>query len=133
MAYLKFLDGEDLYKVKAVPQGNVVTLTFTGKKTISTAGFDLYLDEDGKKNIGGEAYHGYTTIYRDNDDDEYSYQLSNDGSVYVEPEPLPEPELPEAGENTTYVSDRQLIEEQNEAIVELAELVSSMWESEEVE
>jgi hypothetical protein len=122
-----------LYKVKAVPQGNIVTLTFAGAKAISTAGFDLYLDENAEKNIGGETYHGYTTIYRDNDDDEYSYQLSNDGSVYVEPEPLPEPELPEAGENTTYVSDRQLIEEQNEAIVELAELVSSMWESEEVE
>jgi hypothetical protein len=58
MAYLKFLDGEDLYKVKAVPQNNIVTLTFAGTKTISTAGFDLYLDEDGKKNIGGEAYHG---------------------------------------------------------------------------
>jgi hypothetical protein len=149
MAYLKFLDGEELYKVKAVPQGqgNIVTLTFSEEKVINTTGFDLYLDEDGKKNIGGEAYHGYTTIYRDNDDDEYSYQLSNDGSVYVEPEPILEPEIPETGENTTYVSDRQLIEEQNEAIVELAELlseqndatielaelVSSILESEEVE
>lgn len=40
-------------------------------------------------------FNGFTTIYRTFDDDSLKYQLSDDGSVYVEPpepEPTPEPE-----------------------------------------
>lgn len=94
MAYLKFLDSENIYKTKVIPSGNIVTLKFDSDKEVSTAGFDLFLDESCEVDIGGDFYLDYTTIYRNDDvTAEYNgYQLSNDGSVYVEPEPVPEPE-----------------------------------------
>ncbi|MBD5531238.1 MAG: hypothetical protein HDQ98_03405 [Lachnospiraceae bacterium] len=47
--------------------------------------------------IGGNSYDGFTTIYRNDDETAKanSYQLSNDGSVYIAPpppEPAPAPE-----------------------------------------
>lgn len=96
MAYLKFLDSENIYKTKVIPSGNIVTLKFDSDKEVSTAGFDLFLDESCEVDIGGDFYLDYTTIYRNDDvTAEYNgYQLSNDGSVYVEPEPEPEPYVP---------------------------------------
>lgn len=93
MAYLKFLKSEKVYKAKVIPNGNIVTLKFDSEKEVSTAGFNLFLDEACEVDIGANFYHDFTTIYR-NDDviEEYNgYQLSNDGSVYVAPEPTPEP------------------------------------------
>lgn len=37
-------------------------------------------------------YRKYTTIYRSYEDSNRHYKLSNDGSVYVKPESVPEPE-----------------------------------------
>lgn len=37
-------------------------------------------------------YTDYTTIYQSYEDNNKYYKLSNDGSVYVEPEPVPEPQ-----------------------------------------
>lgn len=94
MAYLKFLNSEKIYKTKVIPNGNVATLKFDSEKEVSTAGFDLFLDESCEVDIGGNFYHDFTTIYRnDETTEEYNgYQLSKDGSVYVAPEPEPEPE-----------------------------------------
>lgn len=53
--------------------------------TQNTSGFHILTQK-------GEAfgkYEDYTTLYRVIDN---GFQLSNDGSVYVEPEPVPEPE-----------------------------------------
>jgi hypothetical protein len=88
MVYLRFLDSKELHKVTVKPSSNVVTISFADEKVVSTAGFDLFLDAEGNKDIGGDSYHSFNTIYRD---DEYTqeyngYQLSSDGSVYVEPE-----------------------------------------------
>lgn len=94
MAYLKFLNSSEVYKCKVIPQDNIVTLKFDSEMEVSTAGFDLYLDEKCQTDIGVGFYHAFTTIYRNDDTTaEYNgYQLSSDGSVYVEPEPTPEPE-----------------------------------------
>lgn len=94
MAYLKFLNLSEAYKCKVIPQNNIVTLKFDSEMEVSTAGFDLYLDEKCETDIGVGFYHDFTTIYRNDDTTaEYNgYQLSNDGSVYVEPEPTPDPE-----------------------------------------
>nr|DAY83213.1 MAG TPA: protein of unknown function (DUF4376) [Caudoviricetes sp.] len=100
MAYLKFLDSNNLIPCTVSPAGNVVTLEFPGSVIVDKSGFRLYLDPEGEHDIGGEDYLGYTTIYR-NDDVTAAYngyQLSNDGSVWIPPEPIPEPEpepLPE--------------------------------------
>ena len=94
MAYLKFLDSNNLIPCTVSPAGNVVTLEFPGSVVVDKSGFRLYLDAAGDLDIGGEDYLGYTTIYR-NDDVTAAYngyQLSNDGSVWIPPEPIPEPE-----------------------------------------
>ncbi|MCU6748057.1 hypothetical protein OCV51_10405 [Faecalicatena acetigenes] len=95
MAYLRFLNSQKIYKTKVVPSGNIVTLKFDNEKEVSTAGFDLFLDEKCEVNIGDNFYHNFKTIYRNDDTTaEYNgYQLSNDGSVYIDPEP-PEPYEP---------------------------------------
>lgn len=102
MAYLKFLNSSEVYKCKVIPQNNIVTLKFDSDMEVSTAGFDLYLDEACETDIGVGFYHDFTTIYRNDEETEKynGYQLSNDGSVYsgetVTPEPEPyEPTLEE--------------------------------------
>lgn len=95
MVYLKFLNSSKVYECIVIPQNNIVTLKFDSEMEVSTAGFDLYNDEVCETDIGVGFYHDFTTIYRNDDTTaEYNgYQLSNDGSVYVEPEP-PEPYEP---------------------------------------
>lgn len=98
MAYLKFLNSSEVYKCKVIPQDNIVTLKFDSDMEVSTAGFNLYLDEKCQTDIGVGFYHAFTTIYRNDDATaEYNgYQLSSDGSVYEEPEAPepPEPHIP---------------------------------------
>lgn len=96
MAYLKFLESEKIYKVIVIPESDtLVTVKFDNEKEVSTAGFDLFDDRFCAVDIGGDFYHEFTTIYRNDDTTaEYNgYQLSKDGSVYEEPEP-PEPYVP---------------------------------------
>lgn len=114
MAYLKFLNSSEIYECKVIPQDNIATLKFDSEMEVSTAGFDLYLDEACQTDIGAGFYHAFTTIYRNDDTTaEYNgYQLSKDGSVYVEPEP-PEPYVPtleEVQENK--ISEMNLAQQQ---------------------
>lgn len=107
MAYVRFLNEKSIYKADVIPNvdGNIVTLKFEGEKEISTNGFDVFLDKEREIDIGGQFYHGYTTIYRNDEGTEKynGYQLSNDKSVYnpanteLEPEPY-EPTLEELKE-----------------------------------
>lgn len=103
MAYLKFLDSQKIIQCTVVPESeHVVTLKFHDAVTVDKSGFDLFLDEKGELDIGGDSYHSYNTVYRnDNTTAEYNgYQLSNDGSVYeYQPQPTPiEPTLDELKE-----------------------------------
>lgn len=92
MAYLKFLNSEKIYKCKVKPDINIVTLEFDSEKEVSTSGFNLYNDIECQVDIGNNFYNNFTTIYRNDEETEKynGYQLSNDGSVYVKPEPIPE-------------------------------------------
>lgn len=96
MAYVRFLGDESVRKAIVMPNDkeNIVTLKFEEEKEVNTSGFDLFLDEECEVDIGGDSYHRFTTMYRnDETTEEYNgYQLSNDGSVYAPPEPEPEPE-----------------------------------------
>lgn len=89
MAYLKFLNSSEVYKCKVIPQDNIVTLIFDSDMKVSDAGFDLYNDEACQTDIGAGFYHDFKTIYRnDETTSEYNgYQLSKDGSIYVESKP----------------------------------------------
>lgn len=86
MLELKYTDTEETYMVELISGPmlkNIIELK--GDFPIFTNGFTL-------SRIGKEDkwdYSAFTTIYREI---EGGVQFSNDGSVYVEPEPIPEPE-----------------------------------------
>lgn len=71
---------------------NVVQIA--GDFPVRTSGFTL--SRGGKEDNWD--YSGYTTVYREIDG---GVQFSNDGSVWVEPEPMPEPDYSE--DNTDYI------------------------------
>jgi len=86
MAYLKHDD--KVYQVTIKPSGHIVTMEFlTGQPVVITTGFNVFLDPECKMLIG--RYPEYKTVYRnDAETAKYNgYQLSDDGSVYVEPIP----------------------------------------------
>lgn len=74
---------------------NIITLVLSRglEQDILTSGIIQIINEY-NDTVQGE-FNGYSTIYREFDDEPLKIQLSNDGSVYVappEPEPTPEPE-----------------------------------------
>ena len=87
MAYIKFRNSKDFVKCLIEPKGNIVSLAFPLGEAVSTntSGFDTYLDAKGELLIG--EYGAYTTVYR-NCPEKNGYELSNDGSVYMEPEKI---------------------------------------------
>lgn len=93
MAYIRFLGEKTPHKVTVTPTNNIVTVKFETDVIENKNGFDLFLDKECTIDIGGSFYRKFTTIYRnDSVTKKYNgYQLSNDGSVYVEPEISPNP------------------------------------------
>lgn len=87
MAYIKFRNGKDFVKCLIEPKGDIVSLTFPTGDAASenVSGFDAYLDAKGELLIG--EYGAYTTVYRSYPE-KNCYELSNDGSVYTEPEKI---------------------------------------------
>lgn len=84
MLLLKYLNEKKQYPVsfKTVSQ-NIVQIT--GELPVKKTGFTL--SREGKEDNWD--YSAYTTVYREIDG---GVQFSNDGSVYIPPEPAPEPE-----------------------------------------
>lgn len=65
---------------------------------INTSGFKLYLDPDCKYPLDQGEYEAYTTLYRKGDN---WHELSDDGSVYTEPEVAPSTGVDRRGESGT--------------------------------
>mgnify|MGYP002672249299 CR=1 FL=1 len=93
MGYIKFKNKETTQLV-VVSEESPHVIRITGDDiTVNTDGFRLYLDEGCKYPLDNGEYAAYTTLYRKGDG---WYELSNDGSVYTEPEVAPvQPELTE--------------------------------------
>ena len=93
MAYIRLLGEKTPHKATVIPTNNIVTVKFGTDVIENKNGFDLFLDKECTIDIGGTFYQKFTTIYRnDSVTKKYNgYQLSNDGSVYVEPEISPNP------------------------------------------
>ena len=93
MAYIRFLGEKTPHKATVIPTNNIVTVKFGTDVIENKNGFDLFLDKECTIDIGETFYQKFTTIYRnDSVTKKYNgYQLSNDGSVYVEPEISPNP------------------------------------------
>lgn len=85
--YIKFTNLQKPVEGTVSVSGNIATLSFVDKPTVKTGGFKCYLDKEMNYDISGDSYLGFTTIYRNDEETaKYNgYQLSNDGSVYVNP------------------------------------------------
>lgn len=93
MGYIKFKSKKTVQKVIVSEESpHVIRITGDDLK-VNTDGFRLYMDPDCKYPLDNGEYEAYTTLYREG---EGWYELSNDGSVYTEPEVAPvQPELTE--------------------------------------
>ena len=82
MGYIKFKNKETTQLV-VVSEESPHVIRITGDNlTVNTDGFRLYLDEGCKYPLDNGEYAAYTTLYRKGDG---WYELSDDGSVYIEP------------------------------------------------
>lgn len=89
MGYIKFKNKETVSKV-IVSEESPHVIRITGDNIIvNTDGFRLYLDADCKYPLDNGEYAAYTTLYRKGDG---WYELSDDGSVYIEPVAPVQPE-----------------------------------------
>lgn len=84
MQNIVFLDNKEVLQA-SVKKITSNTIQIVGDILPNTSGFHLI---NGNGSVYGK-YEDYTTIYREIDG---GFILSNDGSIYVEPEPVPEPE-----------------------------------------
>ena len=104
-----FLDQKEPVEGKVVKQDDSHILIEGVEK--NTSGFQLLTE---KGYVFGK-YEEFTTLYKE---EESGFILSNDGSVYVEPEPMPEPEPepePEPYEPTLEDSQEAKVNEMNMA------------------
>nr|DAZ27087.1 MAG TPA: protein of unknown function (DUF5320) [Caudoviricetes sp.] len=89
MGYIKYKNKKTIQHV-IVAEKSPHVIRITGddgdKLEVNTDGFRLYLDPDCKYPLDNGEYEAYTTLYREG---EGWYELSDDGSVYAEPEVAP--------------------------------------------
>ena len=89
MGYIKFKNKETTQLV-VVSEESPHVIRITGDNlTVNTNGFRLYLDADCKYPLDNGEYAAYTTLFREGDG---WYELSDDGSVYIEPVAPVQPE-----------------------------------------
>ena len=97
MDKIKFLkNNNNVYELNILNiSENIVQLSFSSSipsTDILLGGFYI-INENNEKNMSSDYYHGYNTVYKVVD--ENTIMLSNDGSVYVEPETPDIPDEPE--------------------------------------
>ena len=89
MGYIKFKN-KDTTQLVVVSEESPHVIRITGDNlTVNTEGFRLYLDAECKYPLDNGEYETYTTLFREASG---WYELSNDGSVYVEPVAPVQPE-----------------------------------------
>lgn len=89
MGYIKFKNKKTVQLV-VVSEESPHVIRITGDNlTVNTKGFRLYLDADCKYPLDNGEYAAYTTLFREGDG---WYELSDDGSVYIEPVAPVQPE-----------------------------------------
>ena len=89
MGYIKFKN-EKTTQLVVVSEESHHVIRITGDNlTVNTNGFRLYLDAECKYPLDNGEYEAYTTLFREGDG---WYELSDDGSVYIEPVAPVQPE-----------------------------------------
>lgn len=89
MGYIKFKNKKTVQLVVVSEESHHVIRITGDNITVNTDGFRLYLDADCKYPLDNGEYEAYTTLFREGDG---WYELSDDGSVYIEPVAPVQPE-----------------------------------------
>lgn len=92
MSIVKFEKDGSVHKCKLIRCSNCIVEIFLNdniENNVLTSGF-VILNENNFTVQGN--YKSYTTLYQSFEDSDRHYKLSNDGSVYVAPEPVSEQE-----------------------------------------
>lgn len=119
MGYIKFKGKETVQQViVSEEKPHVIRITGNDLK-VNTDGFRLYLDAECKYPLDNGEYAAYTTLFREGDG---WYELSDDGSVYVEPvAPVqPEPTEEELAEMAKQEQIRQVTAQINDLKEQIA-------------
>lgn len=119
MGYIKFKGKETVQQViVSEEKPHVIRITGDDLK-VNTDGFRLYLDAECKYPLDNGEYAAYTTLFREGDG---WYELSDDGSVYVEPvAPVqPEPTEEELAEMAKQEQIRQVTAQINDLKEQIA-------------
>lgn len=120
MGYIKFKNKETVQKV-IVSEESPHVIRITGDNlVVNTDGFSLYLDEDCKYPLDNGEYEAYNTLFREGDG---WYELSDDGSVYVEPVAQVQPEPTE--EELAEMAKQEQIRQVTAQINDLKELIAA--------
>lgn len=113
MGYIKYKNKKTIQQV-IVSEESPHVIRITGDKLeVNTDGFRLYLDPDCKYPLDNGEYEAYTTLYREG---EGWYELSDDGTVYIEPEiaPVQPPTEEELAEMSRQAQIRQVTAQIND-------------------
>lgn len=119
MGYIKFKNKKNVQLV-VVSEESPHVIRITGDNlTVNTDGFRLYLDAECKYPLDNGEYAAYTTLFREGDG---WYELSDDGSVYIEPvAPVqPEPTEEEIAEQARQQQISQLTVQINDLKAQIA-------------
>lgn len=120
MGYIKFKN-KDTTQLVVVSQESPHVIRITGDNlTVNTDGFRLYLDEGCKYPLDNGEYEAYTTLFRDGDG---WYELSDDGSVYVDPVAPVQPKLTE--EELAEMARQQQISQMTAQINDLKDRIAA--------
>ena len=120
MGYIKFKNKKTVSKVIVSEESpHVIRITGDGL-TINTDGFRLYLDADCKYPLDNGEYAAYTTLFRKGDG---WYELSDDGSVYIEPVAPVQPEPTE--EELAELARQRQISQVNAQIADLKNRIAA--------
>jgi len=120
MGYIKFKKKKTVTKA-IVSEESPHVIRITGDNiTINTDGFRLYLDADCKYPLDNGEYAAYTTLFRKGDG---WYELSDDGSVYIEPVAPVQPEPTE--EELAELARQRQISQVNAQIADLKNRIAA--------
>lgn len=88
MEKIRFLKDTNIYEGNVTVRRNIISILFNTavpSADVLASGFELLNEHNGR--VQGK-FHGFNTIYREYEDNKMLVELSNDGSVYVAPEPF---------------------------------------------
>jgi len=120
MLNMKYKDSQETYTVNFKRISDKI-IELCGDFPVKRSGF--VLSRIGKED--GWDYSAYKTVYKEI---ENGVQFSNDGSIYIPPEPVPEPDLPNYEPTPEELAEQEQRRKEAEAVPTNEELAAAVIE-----